>query len=282
MIIDFHTHTFPDKVAATAIPKLSQTGQICPFTDGTNNGLIASAKSAGINYSLLLPVATTPKQVASINASACKINHTQFSSGLLSFASIHPHSEDWREELMRIAGLGFKGIKIHPVYQQVDICDIHYLRILSKAAELGLMVVTHSGIDLGYPEALNCTPQKIRSAIDAVPNVTLICAHMGGWLMWEEAIEYLADTHVYLDTSFSTCSFAELEAGYHSSKYKKTIDTDLFLKFVNRFGADRLLFGSDSPWGDQKENLDSIRALPLSQEEKEKILGGNARKLLSL
>ena len=144
MIIDFHTHTFPDKIAAAAIDKLSGMSHTRPFTDGTAGGLAASAKAAGIDLSVILPVATNAKQVTSINDYAAKSNEITETTGLLSFGCIHPDYPEWKNELSRIFALGLKGIKLHPVYQDVNFDDMRYLRILERAGELGLVIVTHS------------------------------------------------------------------------------------------------------------------------------------------
>ena len=49
MIIDFHTHTFPDKIAAAAIDKLQHASHSKAFTSGTVSGLQASMQRAGID-----------------------------------------------------------------------------------------------------------------------------------------------------------------------------------------------------------------------------------------
>lgn len=99
MIIDFHTHMFPDKIAARTIDFLSKTGgDMNPFTDGTWKGLKESTKQAGIDHSIVLPIATRPGQFHTINEFA-----THFQEGtLISFGSLHPESENYKEELKQI------------------------------------------------------------------------------------------------------------------------------------------------------------------------------------
>ena len=282
MIIDFHTHTFPDKIAAATIDKLSHTSHTRPFSDGTVNGLLASMRSSGVDLSVILPVATSPKQVTGINDFAAKTNERLGSQGIFSFGGIHPDFENWKEELVRIAGLGLKGIKIHPVYQHVNQDDIRYLRIMDLAGELGLIVLTHGGIDIGFPEMDCCSPRKILSALKQVGPVKLVAAHMGGWKEWDDAEELLSETDIRLDTSFSTGILSPLDDGFHDAEYLEMLTEDRFIRMVRKFGAGRILFGTDSPWSSQKDSIDWIRNLALSQEEKEAILGGNARKLLSV
>ena len=282
MIIDFHTHTFPDKIAAAAIEKLSKLSHSRPFSDGTAGGLAASAKAAGIDLSVILPVATSTKQVPSINDYAAKANETTETTGLLSFGCMHPDYPDWKQELSRIAALGLKGIKLHPVYQDVDFDDMRYLRILERAGELGLVVITHSGLDIGYPGVERCTPQMTLNAVKQVGTVKLVLAHMGGWRQWDKVEELLVGQSVWFDTSFSLGEITPLEDGHYSAEELTMLDKSDFLRMIRKFGTDRVLFGTDSPWSDQKASLDLICELPLENDEKEAILGGNACRLLQL
>ena len=105
MIVDFHVHTFPDAFAARTVAALSRVSRTRPFTDGTAAALQASMKRAGVDRSVLLPVATKPAQVPGINDAAAQINSRE-EGGLLSFGGIHPEFADWRAELTRIAALG--------------------------------------------------------------------------------------------------------------------------------------------------------------------------------
>ena len=231
MIIDFHTHTFPDRIAAATIQKLSQAAHIKAYSDGTTAGLTASMKRAGIDLSIVLPVATSPRQVISINDSSARINETTGETGLLSFGCIHPDFEDWHTELARVRSLGLKGIKIHPVYQRADLDDIRYLRILERAGELGLVVVTHNGLDIGFPGETQSSPEKLAKALTEVGPVTVIAAHMGGWKQWDEAAEQLAAFHnLYVDTAFSTGRISPLEEGVYSEAFLSMLDEEAFLR----------------------------------------------------
>lgn len=279
MVIDLHAHIFPDKMAAATLSKLSSVSHVRPFTGGTADGLRVSMKQAGIDRSVVLPVATKPEQVTSINDQAVQLKEEE---GLIRFGCIHPDFPQWKQELDRIAAQGVKGIKIHPVYQGTDLDDIRYLRILERAGELGLIVVTHTGIDIGYPSEQRCTPRMALRAVEQVGPVTLVLAHMGGWRNWEEAQELLPQASVYLDTSFSTGKITPLDDGYYGPKDLLLMDETAFVQMVRLFGAKRILFGTDSPWTEQKESLEWIAALPLMEEEKRAILGENARKLLNI
>ena len=281
MTIDFHTHSFPPKIAASTLQKLSAASHTLPFTDGTPEGLRASMSEAGVDLSVVLPVATAPRQVEHINDSSAAISERSAETGLFSFGCMHPDYENWRGELARIKALGLKGIKLHPVYQAVDFDDPRTLRVLDRAGELDLIVVTHAGLDVGFPGVVRCSPEMVRSAVRQVGPLKLILAHMGGWRSWDKVLELLPDLPVRIDTSFSTGKMTPADS-YYSQDELLLLDSGRFMALVRAFGPDRVLFGSDSPWSSQKESLEWIEAQPLTAEEKAAILGGNAKKLLNL
>ena len=280
MIIDFHTHTFPDEVAPGAIAKLAAACHARPFTDGTLDALAASMAAAGVDRSIILPVATSPRQVPHINEAAARLNEARRAQGLFSFGCIHPDCPDWAPLLDEVQALGLRGIKIHPVYQRTDLDDPRYLRILERAGALGLVVVTHTGRDIGFPREEYCLPAKALRALRQVGPVKLVLSHMGGWRTWEDALELLSDTGVYVDTSASTGAIVPLDDGHYAPEELPLLGPEAFLGLVRAFGPHRVLFGTDSPWGGQREDLAWLRALPLRPEELEAILGGNALRLL--
>ena len=276
MIIDFHTHCFPEGVAPKALTRLAAASRVAPHTDGTAGGLSVAAREAGVDLSVVLPVATSPGQVPSINDFAARLNERTAETGLLSFGGAHPDDPEGKKHLRQAAERGMKGVKIHPVYQGVDIDDPRFVRLLSEAGALGLTVVTHAGDDIGFPGVVRCSPAMIRRALRQAGPVTLVLAHMGGWMQWDEVGE-LADLPVCLDTAFSTGAVPLTEGAP-----LRLLDEAGFLRLARAFGPERVLFGTDSPWSGQRESLDWIRALPLPHEEKDAILGGNAARLLGL
>ncbi len=280
MIIDFHTHTFPDAIAPKALQKLQGASHTQAFSDATVGGLRRDMSERGIDFSVVLPVATNAVKVPHMNDSSAAMNT---GDGLIHFGAMHPDFEGWHEELGRIKALGLKGIKIHPVYQGVDIDDFRYLRILERCAELGLIVVAHSGDDIGFPGVVRCDPVRSRNALKQVPGVKLVLAHMGGWKNWEVVAENLADTDCYIDTAFSLGEIDALQADYYTPEERQLMKDEQFTALVKAFGADRVLFGTDSPWThSQKEIQKILRQKILTEEEKMLILGENACNLLGI
>ena len=278
MIIDFHTHTFPEKIAKSAILKMQQDSHSAAFTYGTADELKASMSKAGIDFSVVLPVATNPLKVASINEASRQISDNM----LHHFGCVHPDDENWYENLKAVAEFGMKGVKIHPVYQKHNIDDVEYLRIFEKCGELGLIVVTHSGNDIGFPGVVKCSPDMIKNAIKQVGDFTLVCAHMGGWKNWDEVHSLAGLKNIYIDTAFSLGEIMPINDGYYSPSELKMLSNEQFISIINTFGSERVLFGTDSPWSDQEKEVNNIKNLKISQDDKENIFYKNALSLLKI
>ena len=282
MIIDFHTHMFPKKIAAHAIATIEIKAATPAYTDGSLEGLRASMKEAGVDISVLLSVATNPLKIASMNDLQIA-GAQQGDPDLIWFGCVHPYAENWKEELERIAAAGLKGIKLHPQYQGFKIDAPKSIRVLEKCGELGLIVVNHSGKEPAYPGVYNSNPQQIRNALKQAGPVTFVGAHMGALMCWDEALDMYADLpNVYIETSWGLRHLKPGERGYYSQEALGLMDPDDFVTLIRGFGADRVLFGSDTPWRDQKLTIDGIKALPLTDEEKELIFHKNAEKLLNI
>lgn len=262
MIIDFHTHIFPDKIAGRTLDYLSDIFGASPFADGTHTGLCDSMKKAGVDVSVSLPAVTKVSQVESINRFA-----SAFTEGaVISFGGIHPECENYKEILKEIKNLGLKGIKLHPDYQDTYFNDIRYKRIISYAAELGLIISVHAGQDPKCPDNIHCTPAMAEEVLNEVEPEKLVLAHMGGNELWSEVEERLVGRNVYFDTGVILDRMPQ----------------EQFLRMVREHGADRIVFGTDSPWADQKKFVEILKEMPLEEEERNQIFAGTAVKLLGL
>lgn len=268
MIIDFHTHIFPDKIASRTLEVLSEAGGIPFYTDGTASGLASSMQSADITLSVNLPVMTSPQQVHKVNDSLLAFRDSHRKLGILSFAGMHPDYEDYKQELKLRKSQGFSGIKLHPAYQRCDLDDIRYMRIIDCACSLGLCVLTHAGEDIGIPGHNYADTGMILNVIDKVHPEGLILAHMGGWNGWDDVEKYLAGAPVYFDTAFSINEHG--------------MNTEDFIRLCRKHGTGRILFGSDCPWSCQQKYTEAFRNMPFTEQELQTVFEGNALRLITI
>ena len=129
-----------------------------------------------------------------------------------------------------------------------------------------MITVTHAGRDPLSPNDVHCTPKMIEEVLDEVKPKNLVLAHMGGNEMFDEVEALLVGRDVYFDTAYVL----------------DKINPSQFLRMTRNHGADKVLFGSDSPWGGQKEFVDVFNQLPLTEEERTLISYQNTRNLLNL
>ena len=295
MIIDFHTHTFPKELAAKAIHRLTDMeSDSTAFTDGTNEGLTESMKRAGIDVSVLLPIATKETQTSRINELAVSTNKRFLKTGILSFGSVHPDNADCKSILKNLAKRGVRGIKLHPIFQHCAVDDIRFLRIIAAAEELGMITSIHAGYDLSMPENDISTADHILPMLKELKPQRVILAHMGSWSDWNGALRIAESTPcpVYMDTSFVLPAHFMQYGGKQDIDKKpvpqmpgtglSAMDYEQFIQICDIVGYDHILFGSDSPWTDQYTSVQEIKGLRLPAENIAGILGGNAAHLLRL
>lgn len=265
MIIDFHTHCFPDALAPRAMASLSATSApfgVYALTDGTAADCEAHLRRAGIDGGVVCNIATNARQQTKVNDFAIALNHT--SSMLTALGSVHPESENIEVELNRLQAARIRGIKLHPDYVGIEIDDARFTPILAGCAERGMFVITHAGFDPVSPNHIHAAPAMLRRVVDRHPNLKLVAAHVGGMHECKDVLEYLVGTRIYLDTSL-----ANLMA-------KNPEEAPLVREILSAHDPARILFGSDIPWTDPAENLSYLRSLGLD----ERIYGENALSLI--
>jgi predicted TIM-barrel fold metal-dependent hydrolase len=190
----------------------------------------------------------------------------QQSDRIIAFGSIYPHGDTYKEDIDFVVRLGLRGLKFHAEYQNFVVDDPHMLKIYDYALSKGLIVLHHAGMDPAFPLPMKSSPQQFARVAEEMQGGTIVAAHFGGQSQWEDVEKYLVGTDIFLDTSMG------LEYYPH----------DLFMRVVRSHGADKILFGSDSPWGNAQIELEHLRSLPLTDGELEAILSGNAKRLLAL
>lgn len=267
MIIDFHVHTFPDKIAPKAVGKLAVISGITPFTDGTVGDTLAKMEPNGIDVSVCLNIATRPGQERTINDTAARL-FNESGGRLVGFGSVHPDSPDAVDELSRCKELGLKGIKLHPDYEGFMVDDAKMWPIYRALEELGLFVTFHSGWDCYSPDHIHCPPERAAKVAKAFPHLRMCFAHFGGLRMWDDVNDHLAGLdNVYFDTSMSSTM---------------GLSRELALKIISRHPADNILLGSDCPWENPAVSVRWVEALGLGPDRTEAVLGGNAKRILGL
>ncbi|MCH5208037.1 MAG: amidohydrolase [Oscillospiraceae bacterium] len=258
MIIDAHVHIYPEKIADKAVMGIKDFYNMHIEYDGRISTLLREGKAAGVDKFIVQSVATVFEQVCSINNFIAQ--SVSENPELIGFGTLHPDFPDIPKEVERIISLGLKGIKLHSDFQRFAIDDERAFPIY-EAAEGRLPILFH----MGDTKSDLSAPERLVKVIEKFPKLTVIGAHFAGWSMWERAEKALAGTGIYTDCS--------------STLY--TLSPERAAGLIHKFGADKVLWGTDYPMWNYMDEINRFNALPLSDEEREMILGENAVKLLT-
>lgn len=252
-VIDCHDHIYNRRLAERAVTSVGEFYDVNMSCSGISDELVKISENSPIKKFVVNSVALNPKNISKLNdftASECR-KHKE----LVGLGTLHPDMENADDEIERIISLGLKGIKLHPDTQKFD-ADCDKAMKLYEKIEGRLPLLIHSG-DYRYDYS---HPRRIANIAEAFPKLTLVAAHLGGWLIYDKAVPYMKDKSCYMDIS-SVMPFISPEKVY---------------EYIKLYGADRLMFGSDFPMFDPVKEFAAFMKLDLSNDEREKILWKNA------
>ncbi len=261
-VIDSHCHIYPDKIAERAVQGTSTFYDQSFAATGTVDNLFLEGEKAGIDKFIVQSVATTPKQVKSINefiAESVSSSNGKF----IGLGTLHPDTTDLAGDVEHLKELGLKGVKLHPDIQRFKIDDYRCLKIYEKCEKENLPILMHTG-DKRYDYS---NPNRLLPVLKIYTGLTVIGAHLGGWSIWDEAVEKLAG----LENFYVDCS--------SSLPY---ISISRAREIILSYGTDRVLFGTDYPMWSPTDELATFFKLGLSVDDNRKILSENAKKLFNI
>ena len=261
-VIDAHCHIYPEKIVDRAVANTDRFYGTVSARRGTTSELIEFGDKDGIDKFIVCSVATTAHQVGRINEFIAEevTNHPGRFFGL---GTMYPFSETIKEDFKHLLGLGLKGIKLHPDIQQFAVDDENCLPIYELAQEAGVPVLFHSG-DCRYDYS---NPNRLKKVLDAFPEMTVRGAHFGGWSIWNTAVdEYKDYPNFYVDTSSSFYSITPNEGR----------------KIIEKYGIDKVMFGTDYPMWRAEDELSAVLKMGLTDSDYEKLFYKNAERVYGI
>jgi predicted TIM-barrel fold metal-dependent hydrolase len=264
VIIDAHTHIFPDLVAGKALSTVmsNMKGRLSACTDGTLGGLLASMDNAGVDVSIILPVATSPGQSRGILQ---WIKTAPSSRRILFFGSVHPDDSDYGDQIREMIEFGLQGLKFHPAYQNFPANSKEAYAVYEKAVKHDMVLYFHAGYDPSVPGCDYTSVERYAVLVKDFQGSKIVLAHGGGYEEWNKVLDLLSDKGCYFDIAFVL----------------ENMKRDMKALELYRQNEDYFLFGTDSPWRDQKKYVDLIRnSDTLTPQQKDKLFFKNVQKLI--
>lgn len=261
-VINAHCHIYPKKIASHAVMGIKTFYNLNMSLNGTVDDLIRDGKKVGVTHYLVHSVATTPKQVRSINEFISEeVNaHSDLFTG---FGTLHPDSDDIEGDFEHLLELGLKGVKLHPDFQKFALNDESGFKLGEVIDNAKVPLMLHCG-DYRYNYS---NPEQLKPFLKKFPDILVIGAHFAGWSLWEKATKELAGTpNLVVDLS--------------SSLYKLSSETAK--RLIYSYGVDKVLWGSDYPMWESESEMKLFDKIGLDSEEEKMILYENAARILDI
>ena len=260
-IADMHAHIFPSKISEKATEAIGKFYDIpMYFAVGESEKLLEAERAIHAKTMLVCSVATTQKQVESINnfiAAECDV-HPEF----YGFAALHGDYPDIAGEVDRAIKLGLHGIKLHPDFQRTAIDSRASYRIY-EVIEGRLPVLIHLG---DYRHDFS-HPRMLAKVLKDFPKLKVLASHLGGYAAWDEAEDVLYGCeNVRFDTSSAIGMMSPERA----------------VRLIRHYGIENCMFGSDFPMWSPKQEAERLLSLGFTYDDYRKLFYENAKAFLGL
>jgi predicted TIM-barrel fold metal-dependent hydrolase len=279
MIIDFHTHILPSKVKNNRSEYAKRDAAFAGVFSGetakitTAEDLIDSMDRNGIDVSVAVNYSWTTLRFCKETNDYILESISRYPKRLIGFCAASSLTDDASlKEIERCVKGGARGVgELRPDTQSLDYSKKDILKPFTDLVKKHkLIVLTHTSEPVGhrYTGKGAATPDIIYMFINHFPDLPVVCAHWGGGLPFYELMPEVREAleDVYFDTAASPYLYRP----------------EIYLQASQLIGADRILFGTDFPVIAQSRVLNEIQAAGLTEENREEILSGNARRLLGI
>jgi len=249
--------------------------------EGTIDRLLTMLDACGIEQAVCF--APFPHELETHNVWLA--NELKGRDRLVGFGTLDLRRDDQRDQVRRVVDLGLPGLKLHPNAQQFDLLSREALLAYEAAQEAGLFISFHSGVHHYRIEHYNVL--KFDEIAWRFPDLRFSMEHVGGWAFFQDAVAVICNNIPFPPIPGRKCRVYGGLTSVFTPNYIRMwyMPPDRMMELIRQVGAEQLIFGLDFPYNleqNTKMALKAIGELPISEVEREVILGGNLRELLRL
>jgi len=212
----------------------------------------------------------------------------QMNGDVVCFGNVHPDGPEMMQEFDKMFDTHkLKGMKLVPCMNFYRLNDRRFFPAYEKAEAQNIPVILHTGGDPIPGREIYGHPRDVDDIASAFPKLTIVMAHMGA-PFFEETREVLKKhKNVYTDISFiidyeEAMKFCRRHGMTHLADLSKNDFQSVMSSYMEDFGYERILYGSDFPYTRPKDAVNGLLELNISDEAKEMILWKNAKEILQL
>lgn len=279
IIVDGHVHSFQNRETANKVIEAFNRVYTIEFKNpGTSDieDLQEEMKKSRIDYAVLANF-TTPRHLLNNNNWTLEVCSREKS--LIPLISFHPDMDENKEELFEdYIKSGARGIKLHPMAQCFSPDNSKLYGLYGICSELRLPVVFHCGRVANARLNEYSDLESILPILDRFPDMPVVLTHMVDGNT-EDCLRVAGDyKNVYFDTSIVVTGYSEIA----DTNEPSWLDDDMVIDIFNKIGTDRIIFGSDYPWGSMYADLQRMKNMNISKDKLKAIMGENAMKLFRI
>ncbi len=277
MIIDVHTHIFPNKICADrekyfdAEPAFERLYRAPQSKMANARELVAAMDAGGVDRSVVFGFPWRKTDIIKEHNDYILESVTQFPDRLIGFGCLNPFDPDASREAIRCLDGGLRGIGELAFYDfgMTSGADESLAPIMAICRERNVPVLIHTNEPIGhmYPGKTPNTLAQIYKLIQKFSQNTIILAHWGGGIFFFNLLKKEVKANlqnIYVDTAASPFLY----------------DPEIYKVAVQVIGAEKILFGSDYPLINPSRYFSEMQTAGLTKYEIEAICGHNALKLL--
>lgn len=299
-MIDFHSHFFsrvffetlaaqsplPGSIEEKLRKVCDKTGLVLPDKDVARHTerWIGMLDQHGVDH--IVSFASLPEEAPVLMEA---VQHAKGS--LTAFALVNPRADGAAQKARALLAGGFRGILLFPAMHGFDPSGEEAAAVLKEVDDAGAFAVVHCGMLqvklrdlLGLPRPYDFSfsnPLRLVPAANRFRKARFVIPHFGAGMFRETLLVGSQCENVYVDTSSSNSWMATDPSGIDLA--------GVFARAVGVFGAQRVLFGTDSStlprgWRHDllKDQLVAMEKAGVGNSDRQRILDGNARALLGL
>ncbi len=277
MIIDGHTHIFPDEVRKNRQTYCKRDlGFSSIYKDpkarmaGVED-LIASMDEYGVERSIICGFPWGEPDLCSLHNRYLMESASRYPHRLIVFIILLFSDPGWSEKELEVCLKGgVRGVgEIAFYHRKMTSRDIGAVKpILTQMEKRGIPLLLHVNETLGhsYPGKGTTPLERFYDLIVSFPSLPIVLAHWGGGFPFYELMPEVAKAmaNVYYDTAASPYLFSKR----------------IYAVVKEIVGIKKIFFGTDFPLLSPRKYFQELEESGLSKEEQKKILGLNLSNLL--
>jgi predicted TIM-barrel fold metal-dependent hydrolase len=278
-VIDGHVHTFSSEEVSRKIRESFNRIYSIEFENpgtGTIGDVLANMERIGVDRTIMANFA--PPRIIHDN-NLWTIEAACSDSRLIPLVSFHPDMEGDMSGLFgQYVRLGAKGVKLHPMAQGFSPLDKRLERMYGCCNEASLPVVFHCGRVANARLNEYSDLEMILPLVEKYPAIPFVLTHMADGNARDVVETAKSFGNVSFDTSIVITGYPPIMETNDAS----WLDDEEVAGVINTIGAERVIFGSDYPWGSPLHDIPRIMALKLDEEQKRGIFSENAVRIFGL